>query len=220
MCRGSPPVNFRNHFYRRLLALPERKLEFFPEGALPDRDREAAVLLPFWPAEGESGVNVVFTHRTEHLPSHPGQVSFPGGGRNRNDATLRDTALRETAEELGIDPRSVRVMGRLDDACSIGGRRVVPYVGWLEEAPRFSPDPEEVQSVLIADVETLMRPDSAFEHQVELEGRVARTHGFRWDGGYVWGLTAEILLELQLWVEGKPSNRALLRLERLRSLGR
>lgn len=206
-------MRFRDHFLRRMEALVGREAQTIPHGALPCDYNPAAVLLPFWPAR--SGVEVVFTKRPEHMPSHPGQVSFPGGRRHGADKSLEETALREAREELGINPTLIRVMGRLDDALSIAGHLVVPYVGWLEKRPDFSPDAAEVEEVIVADVEVLMRPETACLHEIHRNGILLTTHAFRWDGGYVWGLTADILLELFLWVEGKPSNRAHLRLERM-----
>lgn len=208
-------MSFSEFFYRRLEALVDREPQFFPRAALPERCRRAAVLLPFWPDSSDS-VRVAFTRRSMHMPTHPGQVSFPGGGSGPGES-LDQTALREAFEELGIEPASVCIMGRLDDAWSIAGHHVVPYVGWLNGPPRFKPNPGEVDEVLVADVATLMAPESSCEHRVERDGDVRVTQAYRWDGGYVWGLTADILLELILWVEGKPSNRAHLRLERLRA---
>lgn len=198
----------------RLQALSGRETGTFPSDALPEARQSSAVLLLFWPA-GESRVEVVFTQRPDHMPTHAGQVSFPGGRRHAEDKSAADTALREAREELGIDPGLVTVMGRLDDAWSIAGHHVIPYVGWLEKQPDFAPNPAEVEAILIGDVETLMRPEVSCEHRVDFAGKVRASHAFKWDGGYVWGLTADILLELLLWIEGKPSGRADLRLRRL-----
>jgi len=215
----SPAEPFREYFLHRLEALPGRQAQIIPPELLPANPRAAAVLMLFWPTAGE-GVEVIFTRRPDHMPSHPGQVSFPGGKQDPEDASIIATALREAHEELGIDPGRVRVMGRLDDAWSFAGHHVVPIVGWLDSRPPLTPDPAEVAEVLVADVELLLRPESACEHRVEHEGQVRTTHAYRWDGGYVWGLTADLLLELQLWVEGRPSNRAQARIERMQRLQR
>lgn len=208
---------FREYFVRRLEALTERQAQTIPRELLPPNPRAAAVLMLFWPGAG-SGVEVIFTRRPEHMPSHPGQVSFPGGKQDPGDASIVATALREAQEELGIDPARVRIMGRLDDAWSFAGHHVIPIVGWLDSPPEVTPDPAEVAEVLVADLETLLRPEAACEHRVEHEGQIRTTHAFRWEGGYVWGLTADLLLELQLWVEGRPSNRAQVRIERMQRL--
>jgi 8-oxo-dGTP pyrophosphatase MutT (NUDIX family) len=210
-------MTFHQRFLERLLALKERELQTFPPESVPAGYLRAAVLLPFWP-DGNGGVEVAMTLRPEHMPSHPGQVSFPGGRQHPADATLENTALREAREELGIDPSLVRVMGRLDDAWSIAGHHVVPYVGWLDRRPALDPHPGEVAEVMIVDVEPLLRPENQYEHRVVFNGVERFTPGFRWsEQDYVWGLTADILLELLLWVEGKPSNRAALRMQKLRT---
>ena len=160
------------------------------------------MLLAFWP-EQDGSISMALTLRSDKLPSHQGQVSFPGGSMQAGDGSPVQTALREAREELGINPNEVHIMGRLDDAWSRFGFHVIPVVGWLEQRPTLIPDPDEVAEVIIADIETLMRPESSCMHK--LADR--ESQAYRWDGGYVWGLTAEILLELFLWVRGVESNR-------------
>lgn len=211
---------FRKRFYDRLLKLPERKIIKFPDGTLPARYKPAAVLLCFWPA-GDSRVELVMTKRTDQVSSHRGQVSFPGGRVDASDPSFEDAALRETWEELGIAPETVRVMGRLDDAWSRHGHYVIPFVGWLERRPELFPNPREVAEVLIADMETIMRPEAEREHPVVLSqgGKPHVAKAFAWEGGYVWGLTADLLLELILWIREEPSNRGHARLERMQKFG-
>lgn len=204
-------MTFADRFYGRLLCLPGRTAGEFPPDVFPRGYRTAAVLLAFWP-ETDGGVSVVLTQRSDTLPSHQGQVSFPGGGTQPGDGSIADTALREAREELGIDPRQVRIMGRLDDAWSRFGFHVVPIVGWLERRPEFTPAPDEVAGLIVADVETLMRPAASTLHRIADR----ETRAYRWDGGYVWGLTAEILFELFLWVRGEASSRRDVRLENMR----
>ena len=211
-------MTFHQHFLDRLCALPARETQTFPPDALPADFSRAAVLLPFWPNQA-GGVEVAMMLRPDHMPSHPGQVSFPGGRCHETDASPAETALRETHEELGIDPALVRVMGRLDDAWSVAGHHVVPVVGWLDQRPRLNPNPREVAEILIVDVEVLMRRENSYEHKVMIQGVERVTPGFRWsEEDYVWGLTADMLLELLLWVRGEPSNRAALRMQRMNIL--
>jgi 8-oxo-dGTP pyrophosphatase MutT (NUDIX family) len=209
-------MNFQDLFYSRLQSLCARETQEFPQTAFPAYYRTAAVLLPFWP-EQDGTVKLAFTRRADSLPSHQGQVSFPGGSRLPQDGSTEQTALREANEELGVDPGSVMIMGRLDDAWSGFGFHIIPYVGWISRQPEFRPDYHEVADILIADVETLMRPESSALHTVGDR----TTHAYTWEGGYVWGLTADILLELLLWVRGEPSNRRDVRLAyMLKQLGK
>jgi len=195
-------MKFCDQFYARLQGLPERTTQQFPPDIFPEKYRTAAVLLAFWP-EPDGSVSLALTRRSDKLRHHQGQVSFPGGSMHTGDDSVVHTALREAEEELAISPQQVRIMGRLDDAWSRFGFHVVPVVGWLEQRPLLQPDPGEVAEVIIADVETLMRPDVSCMHQVADR----QSQAFRWDGGYVWGLTAEILLELFMWIRGEESNR-------------
>jgi 8-oxo-dGTP pyrophosphatase MutT (NUDIX family) len=195
-------MKFRDLFYARLQSLPDRATQQFPPDIFPENYRTAAVLLAFWP-EPDGSVSLVLTRRTDNVRHHQGQVSFPGGSMHAGDDTVARTALREAEEELAILPHQVRIMGRLDDAWSRFGFHVIPVVGWLEQRPEMKPDPDEVAEIIIADVQTLMRPESACMHRIADR----ESQAFRWDGGYVWGLTAEILLELFMWVRGEASNR-------------
>ena len=218
---NSNAADFRKHFYERLRQLPGRAVMRFPAGTLPKRYKTAAVLLCCWPA-GDGRVEIVMTRRTDQVSSHQGQVSFPGGRVDAADASAADAALRETWEELGIAPGLITIMGRLDDAWSRFGHHVIPYVGWLEQRPELTPNPREVAEILIADMATIMRPEAEREHKVVLPAGSGTTHvtkAFEWDGGYVWGLTADLLLELILWIRGEPSNRGHARLERMRQFG-
>jgi len=207
-------MSYREHCLERLHALAGREIQEFPAECLPADCHPAAVLIPLWPT-ATGNVEVVLTRRTETLPTHRGQVSFPGGRHQAQDDSLERTALREAGEELGIPDSAITVMGRLDDAWSFQGHHVVPYVGWLESRPAMQPDPGEVAEVIIADVEMLRQPGTTRRHRHERDGHVHYGHAFEWDGGYVWGLTADILLELLLWFDERPSNRGDLRLARM-----
>jgi len=207
-------MTFCKHLYTRLVSLAQRQAQEFPRHLLPPDCLPAAVLLPLWPGP-DGGVRIALIRRTNVLPTHRGQVSFPGGRRQPDDPDLRATALREAAEELGLNPGGVTVMGRLDDAWSSHGHHVVPWVGWLETRPTLTPDPGEVAEVIIADLELLSRPETACRHELRRDGRLYHSHAFAWEGGYVWGMTADILLELLLWINGEPSNRGEMRLARM-----
>ncbi|NKB38203.1 MAG: NUDIX domain-containing protein [Gammaproteobacteria bacterium] len=207
---------FRDYFYERLGSLSHRRPFEFPPDTLPVEHRTAAVLLAFWP-NGDS-VEVVFTRRPETMSSHPGQVSFPGGRVDPEDASIADAALREANEELGIDPTRVSLMGRLDDAWSIAGHHVIPYIGWLKERPEMIANEAEVAEIMVADVELLMQPETSCLHEHKMDGETRHTQAFKWDNGYVWGLTADLMFELLLWVKNEPSNRGQLRLEFVRKM--
>lgn len=207
-------MRFREHFTSRLQALSTKRVHEIPAEVIPVPYRKSAVILPFWPSS-TGGVELVMTRRTETVSTHQGQVSFPGGGMDESDASPQAAALREAQEELGIIPEQVEVMGRLDDAWSRAGHHVRAYVGWLQRRPHLTPNRAEVAEVIIADVEILMRPESCVVHEVTVDGEIHTTPAFRWEGGYLWGISADLLLELFHWINDEPSNRGELRLQHM-----
>ena len=128
---------------RRHLESRER-LAMSHDGAI-----SCAVLIPLveLPRAGGDDYEVVYTLRSEHLPNHKGQVAFPGGKRS-GDEELLDTALRESAEEVGIVPGDVVVVGCLDDVSTMAGQYVItPWVGVLPPGYDFRANPREVADI-------------------------------------------------------------------------
>jgi 8-oxo-dGTP pyrophosphatase MutT (NUDIX family) len=136
---------------------------------------------------------LLFTVRTETLPSHKGQISFPGGSVDRADLSTQAAALREAQEELGLDRSAVRILGELDTVLTyVSGYIVSPFVGWIRESPRLSPNPTEVARVLqipLAQVTDRIRAEPGFSHG----GRTYPTEAWIWQGSVIWGLTARLL---------------------------
>lgn len=154
--------------------------------------RDAAVLIPIVAVPEPT---LIFTVRTDTLPSHKGQISFPGGKIDDTDASPRAAALRETQEEIGLTPELVRVLGELDSMPTfVSGYVVHPFVGWLEKQPGLVPNPAEVAQVLevpIADLIDEIREEPGFEHG----GRVYPTEAWVWNDHVIWGVTARIIRE-------------------------
>ena len=91
--------------------------------------------------ERPSGPHIIFQKRTDDVRDHKGQISFPGGAMDPGDESVLLTALRETHEEIGVDPGHIDVLGRLDDMVTVSNFLVTPFVGWLDQFPyewRFS----------------------------------------------------------------------------------
>lgn len=164
-----------------------------PAGA--GRLRPAAVLVPLLPVAGEAAL--LFTRRTHTLPDHRGQVSFPGGVREAGDADLLATALRESAEEVGLAPDRVRPLGALAPVVTwMEGYRVQPFPG-LCPAGRYAPaSPEEVARVFTVPLVALLPPAALRTAAVELDGRRVETPAFLAEGEVIWGTTRRITQDL------------------------
>src|SRR6478752_2912631 len=115
--------------------------------------RASAVLAPFYELDGE--LYVVLTRRSWDLRAHTGEVSFPGG-RSDDGETPVEAALRESFEEIGLDPSAVDVLGELDHLMTVSSRSfIVPFVGLLPDVPVLEPNPSEVDAVLHVPVREL-----------------------------------------------------------------
>ncbi|MFN2543001.1 MAG: CoA pyrophosphatase [Actinomycetota bacterium] len=153
--------------------------------------RPAAVLLPF--VEG-SEPSIVFTKRTDDLPRHPGEISFPGGMRSEGDVDPLATALRETEEELGLSRDLVDVLGALEPLETFTtGFTIVPFVGALEADPAFAANPSEIAEVLEFPVSRLLEVERPMSW--DKEGQTWWGHVCELDGHTIWGATGRILHE-------------------------
>ncbi len=155
--------------------------------------RDAAVLAPLFWRDGEPWVWL--TRRPLTLRKHPGQISFPGGGREPVDRTPLHTALRETHEELGIPPSAVDVLGRLSELPTVTSFWVTPFVGVVPATQPLSPSPGEIDAVLAAPLWRLRRESRRLFY--------ADRPAFVWDDGHdvVWGATFRMLEQLKAHVD-------------------
>jgi 8-oxo-dGTP pyrophosphatase MutT (NUDIX family) len=163
-----------------------------PSAEPPPGSRPAGVLVPVVAAPEPT---LVFTRRTEHLSRHAGEISFPGGLRHDEDDDLRATALRETYEELGIEPSSVEVLGALAPVHTfVSAILIVPFVGSLSTPPTYRPNPAEIDEVL----EFALADLDAAEAIVEFPrgDRVHRGYAYEMPNATIWGATAFIVHDL------------------------
>ena len=161
-----------------------------PLGAL----RPAAVLVPLFLRDDEPWL--LFTRRTEHLPKHSGEISFPGGGAEEQDADVWQTALRETEEEVGILPGDVRRLGRLDDIYSVHGYRVQVCVGSYLAPYLYQVDANEIAELIELPLARLRDPRIYHQENWRHRGRQVPVDFYLLDGHNIWGMTAAILKQL------------------------
>ncbi len=175
-----------------------------PRQALPlpsDRPRRSAVLALLHRASQE--VALVFTLRPTSLRHHGGQISFPGGGVEPQDATCEATALRETEEELGISTERVEVLGELSCLFIAPSENLVhPFVGWLPDLPPLRPNPLEVSSVISIPLRVLLDPETLDVHRWRRNGQMLTAPCYRVGGACIWGATAMMLSELLELIRG------------------
>lgn len=156
--------------------------------------RSAAVLVPL--IDHATGMTVLLTQRTDTLPHHAGQICFPGGRIEDRDRTPEDTALRETEEEIGIEPSRIELVGRMKAHETGTGFRVIPVIGLLAPPLALVPDPAEVAHVFEVPLDFVLDPaNHRFETRVS-RGVERRFPTLPWREHFIWGLTARILGEL------------------------
>jgi 8-oxo-dGTP pyrophosphatase MutT (NUDIX family) len=155
------------------------------------RVTEAAVLVPLIARAG--AVQVLLTQRTAHLSDHAGQISFPGGRVEPEDASREDTALRETEEEIGLARNRVRLLGRLPHYDIPSGFRITPVVGWIEAPFELTLDAFEVAAVFEAPLTHFLDASRYQRRDYRFRGRHRHYMAIPFEGRYIWGATAGML---------------------------
>ncbi len=199
------PLRDIEHSLRDRLArtLPgiDAQMRFAPEllrtawrtGQFPAESRPAAALLLLYPTE--TGAAVALTVRASGLARHAGQISLPGGATDPGE-TLAQAALREAAEEIGVDPAAVRVLGELTPVhVLVSGFTLHPVVGITDRRPDFLPAPDEVDEILEVSLEDLRDASRIRQGTRIREGVAVEYPYFDLLGHQVWGATAMVLGE-------------------------
>lgn len=176
-----------------------------PGAVAGDDFRPAAVLAPI--QERADGDYLILTLRSAHLSSHSGQVAFPGGSVDPEDDGALAAALRESREEIGIDPDHVRVVGRLDQVVAGYNFLVTPFVGLIPYPYEFHPDPRETAAVFSVPVAALLRQD-ALTLDSRLSRRAEPIYHFRYEDWDIWGATARMVKQLLELVYGYEATAA------------
>jgi 8-oxo-dGTP pyrophosphatase MutT (NUDIX family) len=174
-------------------------LDTVPQPA-PAHRRTAGVLLLF--DTRDARLPLLFMERTAHLRHHAGQIGFPGGGSERDDATIVATALRESGEEAGIPAAAVEVIGLLPPfLTATSDNWLTPVVGFQVADIELRPEPFEVARLFRVDLQTLI--DAPHRTQtIQHDGVSREVHFYDVDGTVIWGVTGAILFELISRVSG------------------
>ena len=168
-------------YTRRELSVPGRRL--------------AAVLIPLYQHNGDYGV--IFTRRADTVLHHRGQIAFPGGGHETRDVSLQHTALRESAEEIGLQPTHVQVLGQLDDLLTVGSNYLVrPFVGTIPYPYPFVLDQRETASIIEVPLTWLRRHNPPAQEERYQEGRLVQSFFFDYNEHNIWGATAKMVKQL------------------------
>ena len=160
----------------------------------PTSFRPAAVLVPL--VRREPGITVLLTQRTEDMPSHAGQIAFPGGRKQQEDADAKATALRETEEEVGLSRTFVQVIGAVDPYRTGTGYEITPVVGIVTPGFTIHADPREVADVFEVPLSHFL---DAQNHRIDsrmYQGRERRFYAMPYGDRYIWGATAGMLKNL------------------------
>ena len=181
-------VQFRMAPYRR-----PKDLNF----QYPSDAKQSAVLISFYFKEDEP--HFILMKRSEYKGPHSGQICFPGGALESQDVSLLDTALRESMEEIGVDPNQVEVLGRLSSLfIPVSYYKVQPYIACLPEQPTYVLDPQETAAVIEVPLSELMNDACEGFRPINHRGEFTLdTPCIELQGHIVWGATAMMIAELK-----------------------
>lgn len=196
----------------------ESRLEFLLEGPLPGSEahyklapinrkgldlklvdktkvKRAAVAALFF--DLDNSPHLVLTLRNKYPGVHSGQISFPGGKREKEDLSYQDTALRETYEEIGIAKSEIIIHRHLSELYIPPSNFLVqPFLGTISGSPIFVPEEKEVNEILSLDFNRFMDPSNVKEVSIKTGNHNLKVPAFSIDGHTIWGATAMMINEL------------------------
>jgi 8-oxo-dGTP pyrophosphatase MutT (NUDIX family) len=156
---------------------------------------KAAVLIPLFCKENE--YHIVFTRRSQNVMHHKGQISFPGGKPHPSDSSLRETAIRESWEEIGLNPTDVEIIGELDDTATHSSYfNIAPFVAIIPYPYKFTVNPAEIDEIFDISLLALMNKAQVTEKEVIEDGEPTTEYFYEYQGRIIWGATARILKQL------------------------
>ncbi len=153
--------------------------------------------------------SILFTLRAEHLSSHSGEVAFPGGMWEQEDASLVETALRESHEEVALPPELVEIRQQLSVEYTRQGRRVTPYVGHVhpDVVHQLEPNPEELSELFWVPLGFLLEDPRTQTDIFSVMGQEYWAPRYHWQEYEIWGFTARVLVDFLNSVYGAGLSR-------------
>ena len=155
----------------------------------------SSVLLLLYPDEDQ--LFLCMMKRPFTMKYHPGQISFPGGKVAEGDISAEMTALREAQEEVGIDPSSIEILGKLSDLfVEVSGFSIQPFLAWTNKKPDFMINSGEVEALLLLPLNDFVFNENVCETELETVTGFLRIKYYPFNNEIIWGATAMILSEL------------------------
>ena len=173
-------------------ALTNKLLDFTPKNSDESLPQAAVLILCY---EKDNDLYFVMTERSNSLPSHPGEVAFPGGKREKKDKNLKQTALREATEEISLDPAKVEILGQLDPLESRFGLSVTPFVGILKEKFELEANPDEVADIFYLPLSFFKNNPLIKRGVTNFKGETFDTPVIIYENHEIWGLTLAFTLD-------------------------
>jgi 8-oxo-dGTP pyrophosphatase MutT (NUDIX family) len=156
---------------------------------------QSAVLIPFYTKDDQ--YYVVFIKRTDTVKYHKGQISFPGGSRDKLDETLLQTAIRESYEEIGLRRKDIEIIGELDDELTTTSNFIVtPFVSIIPYPYGFKTNKSEVAEIIEVPLKELLETNGTRGSIEILNGKTIDSYIYEYQGKIIWGATARILKKL------------------------
>jgi 8-oxo-dGTP pyrophosphatase MutT (NUDIX family) len=192
------PVNDLPGLDAQLRMAPDIRREEISRMGKESNAVKSSVLFLFYPLPNGSTATV-FIQRPIYAGSHSGQISFPGGRYEKTDHGLDFTALRETHEEIGVQPDKIEIKGRLSDLYIPPSNYIVsPFIGICRQQPVFRPDPKEVSAIIEVELQAFFEKQNIVTKTFTLPtGYSFQTPCYSINGYIIWGATAMIISEFK-----------------------
>ena len=156
---------------------------------------EAAVAILVYPKP--DSLTIILNKRTDRVEHHKGEISFPGGGRDPEDDSILDTALRETQEEMGIAPEDIEIIAQLDQVSTRSGFSITPFVGIIPPDYDFEVSNIEIAEVLEVPIESLLDTENQMEDDRVWGDEIpSKQYSYLYGRHIIWGATARIITQL------------------------